>query len=97
MQKFNELGIKPVVNHFIGDKIKSDRVLNRDIIVYDFRIVKSKFQEVDCLHIQIELEGEKRVIFTSSKVLISTLNQIPKESFPFECQIIKSSNHYELK
>lgn len=97
MKKFSELGVSPVISHFVGDKIKIDRTLNKNLVIHDFKIVPSKFQETDCLHIQIELDSEKRVIFTSSKVLIATLKKVPREEFPFECQIVKNSNHYELR
>ena len=43
MKKFSELGIKPPEIGFIGEKIKISKILNREIIVQDFKIDKSKY------------------------------------------------------
>lgn len=38
MKNFSDLGIKPSKKMYIGDKIKINRVLNREIIVNGFTV-----------------------------------------------------------
>jgi hypothetical protein len=36
MHQFKDFGIKPKLQCFVGDKIKMNKVLNREIVVHDF-------------------------------------------------------------
>lgn len=93
MKKFSEFGIKTISDSFTGDKIKIDRVMNRLITVCDYRLEDSKFGEgKKCLFIQIELDGDKRVIFTGSRNLMDMIERVPKPEFPFEATIIKDND-----
>lgn len=98
MKKFSELGIENSTSGFIGDKIKIDRILNREIIVHEFEIKDSKFDNGSgkCLYIQIELDGNKRVLFTGSVVLMDTIQKIADDDFPFTTKIIKDNDHFEF-
>lgn len=87
MRQFSEFGIKPKPAGFIGDKIKFSRVLNREIIVHDYKIEDSKFKGKR-LDLQIELNGTKHILFTGSKTLIDMIQSVPKENFPFKTTII---------
>jgi hypothetical protein len=87
MRQFSDFGIKPKPAGFIGDKIKLSRVLNREVIVHDFRIEESKYKGKR-LDLQIELNGNKHVLFTGSKTLIEMIQNVPKEHFPFRTTII---------
>jgi hypothetical protein len=93
--KFSDLGIKTVTSHFIGDKIKISKVLNREIKVLDYTVKPSNFKG-NCLQIQIELNGTKHVVFTGSTILIDTIEKIPKSAFPFLTTIVEESEHYEF-
>jgi hypothetical protein len=42
------------------------------------------------------MDGEKRVVFTGSTILIDTIKQVPKEKFPFETIIVKENEYYEF-
>lgn len=98
MKKFSDLNI--VVNTpMTGDKIKISKVLNREIILSDYCFSDSKFQKNKsgkCLCLQIVYEGEKRVVFTGSEVLIKQVEQITKNDLPIECTIIQQGEHYEF-
>lgn len=87
MRQFSEFGIKPKPAGFIGDKIKLTRVLNREIIVHDYRIEDSNFKGKR-LDLQIEINGNKHILFTGSKTLIDMIQNVSEEDFPFKTTII---------
>jgi len=99
MKKFSDFGIKPTFNYFVGDKIKITKVLNQEIIIHQFKLKDSKFENSNsekCLNIQIELKGEKYVLFTGSKILAETIQQVPEEDFPFETTITKEGESFQF-
>ena len=98
MKKFSDFGVQPSMPILQGDKIKIERILNREIIVHGFQLKDSKYDRGNgkCLYIQIELDGEKRVVFSGSGVLMDTINKIPKEGFPFTTTIIKDNERYQF-
>lgn len=100
MNAFKDLGINTHVENFAGDKVKISKILNRDIVITNYRIQPSKYpknKSGKCLHLQIEIDGEKKVIFTGSDVLIHTMEQVKKESLPIACQIIQEGESFEFK
>jgi hypothetical protein len=98
MNNFKDFGIKPKVsNHFVGDKISLSRLINVEITVIDFKIEDSKHKPgTQCLTMQIEKSGEKRVVFTGSKGLISQIMQVPKQQFPFTTVIAMHDKYCEF-
>jgi hypothetical protein len=98
MNSFNQFNIKPREKGFEGDKIKIIKIINREIIVHDFKIEQSKiFKEKGtgkCLHLQISVNNEKHIIFTSSCGLIDVIQLIPKTGFPFTTTIIQENERY---
>ena len=102
MNQFNQFGIQPSVKGFEGDKIKIAKLFDREIIVHDFRIEDSKVKEFrekgtgKCLHLQIELNGEKRIVFTSSSSLIEVIQQVPKTGFPFLTKIVRENERFKF-
>jgi len=95
MKQFKDFGIAPPEPGFAGDKIKMNRILNREIIIHKFKIVPSKFESCGVrLDMQIELNGEKHIAWCSSKALIETSKQIPAEAFPFKTTIVVDSERY---
>lgn len=79
-----------------GDKISIDEVLNREIVVNDFRIAKSKYpknKSGDYLTLQIEINELKKVIFTGSDVLISQCKRY-SDKMPFLAEIKKVNRYY---
>lgn len=95
MKKFKELGIKAPDDGLIGEKININKVINKNIIVKKFRISDSKFRG-NRLDLQIELDGENRVMFLGSKTLIKMIEQVQAEDFPFETVIVRENNRLEF-
>lgn len=93
--KYKDLKITTTINHFTGDKISINRVLNKPILIHEYKIEPSKYKD-QCLHLQIEVDGEKRVLFLGAKILIEAIQKIPTEKFPVETTIIKDNNYYEF-
>lgn len=98
IKKFKDLGIQPVSAGFEGEKIRIDRILNREIVIYDFKIVTSKYPDKGemCLHLQIAIDDKKHIVFSGSKVLQSLIEQVDKKDFPFETTIIKDNQRFEF-
>jgi len=100
MNKFGQFGIKRVAKGFEGDKIKMSKILDREIIVHAFRIEESKVKEfkekgsVKCLHLQIEVNHELRIAFTSSIGLLDAIEQIPEDGFPFTTTIVRDNDRF---
>ena len=97
MHNFSDLNIKAEVNNFVGDKIAVDKIINKAIIVHDFKIQPSKhFSGTDMLMLQIEKSNEKRVVFSGSKYLIDQISRVPKDKFPFTATIRHDNDYYEF-
>ena len=80
---------------FRGEKIPINDVLNEQIIVKDYRITPSKYNNGECVSMQIEFRGRDRVIFTGSTALA---NQCRKygDRLPFLTTIIKTNRYYSM-
>ena len=94
-KRFSELGVVIKNDAFSGKKISINYVINVEIIVKGFKISKSKFENSrDCLTLEIELNGEDRIMFTGSSTLKKQIEQIKNEDFPFLTKISKLNNSY---
>ncbi|KMQ70332.1 hypothetical protein [Chryseobacterium koreense] len=97
MFNFKDLGIKPKESAFIGKKIDMEDILNLEVIVIGFEIKDStKKANTKYLTLQIEVDGNKRVVFTGSKNLMDLISQIPKDKFPFKTIIKKNDKRLEF-
>lgn len=99
MKTFKDFGIKTDLQSFTGEKIKISKILNKDIVVLDYKIEDSKYGNGNnkCLFMQIEVDGIKRVLFTGSTVLIDTIQKVPKgDGFPFKTTIVQENERYEF-
>ena len=97
MNNFKDFKITPEISTFTGDKIKIDRVLNRQIQVLAYKVTKSKYEDSgDLLTLQIKNSGQKHVIFTTAKILIQLLEKILKDKFPFNTTIVRENEYYEF-
>ncbi|MDQ1150177.1 MULTISPECIES: hypothetical protein [Sphingobacterium] len=92
MKKFSDFNITVEAENFIGDKIRVTKILNRPIIVHAFKLDPSKFYAGESLALQIEFEGQKRVVFSGSKRLKEQIKQVPKDGFPFHTTIIEEND-----
>ncbi|MBF0232295.1 MAG: hypothetical protein HQK65_04555 [Desulfamplus sp.] len=95
MKKFSDFAKD--INKIDGDKIKIEDILNKDIVVTDGRISKSKYRSENCLTIQFNFlnKQEKHIFFTGSSVLIDQY-QTYKENIPFQCQIRKINKYFSF-
>ena len=102
MKKFSQFDIKPPIStkSFEGDKIKMSKILDREIIVHDYKIEDSKiFKDRGsgkCLHLQISLNDEKHIVFTGACGLINDITQIPQGEFPFSTIIIEENDRFKF-
>lgn len=99
MRQFKDFGITTSIKSFVGDKIKIERVLNREVTIYAWKIEKSKLEKIgaeNCLYLQIGIGDTKYVIFTSGKYLMEAVKQIPENDFPFNTTIIRVVDHFEF-
>jgi Tat protein secretion system quality control protein TatD with DNase activity len=102
MNRFSQFDIKQTSRSFEGDKVKMERILNREIVIHAFKIEETKvktFQERGsgkCLHIQISYNNEMHVLFTSASGLIETIQQVPEDKFPFITIIINENERFKF-
>lgn len=95
MNSFRDLNIQDEATAFTGAKVGIDVILNKEIIIHDYLIKESRYKEKGngkCLYLQIELNGEKRVLFTGSGRLMQTIEKIDKSKLPIKTTIIKEFN-----
>ncbi len=99
MNKFSDFGITPTAKGFEGEKIKVERILNKGIMVHSFKIEPSKVEGKkgsDCLHLQLTVDNEKRVLFSGSFTLIEMIKRVPEDKFPFETTIVKENDRLKF-
>ncbi len=96
IKSFSDLQVKAPTNKgFIGDQISIKKILGKEIIVHEYKICPSKFTG-NRLDLQITYDDEKRVAWTSSVYLISTIEQVTKEMMPFKTKIILEEERYKF-
>lgn len=76
-----------------GKKMTLSDVLNREILVTDYRVSPSKFSPAGCVTIQFQIDGETRIVFTGSTVLASQLENY-KDEIPFFATIKKIERYF---
>lgn len=99
MRKFSDFNVTVKSNPFRGDKVKIDRVLNREITVTAYKIEPSDFKEKgDGLRLVLAftLSGQQHILFTSSLTLKEMIKRVPPEGFPFTTTILKQNERYEF-
>jgi|GEM_PF-271191 len=84
--RFSEFNPRPI--GLEGEKKRVGEILNCEILVRDFRIIKGKYNTDSCVQIQFEMEtGDKKfVVFTGSSVLQQQL-ETSRERIPFRATI----------
>lgn len=94
MKRFSDFAEEP--NAMVGDKIRIDGVLGKEIKVIRHRIGDSKQRAgTKVLTLQFELDGEERILFTGSKILIEQMERYGEE-VPFLATIEKVNKFYTL-
>lgn len=88
IKSFKQLGID--LDQLAGKKIEINKVLNKEVMITDHRIDPSKYPNEGNglrLTLQIFLDEELRIIFTSSVVLQNQIAKVLKTDFPFKATI----------
>lgn len=99
MRAFKDLNIKTETEGFTGDKIKMQRVLDKDIVVLKYRIVTSQYPDKGngkCLHLQIKMNETIYVVFTGSIGLMDAIIQVKDEDLPFTTKITKPNERFQF-
>lgn len=83
-----------------GAKIKISDILNREILITGYSIKQSKYSKdggagKEYLSLELELCGEKYVMFTGSDVLINQMRKYG-EKIPFVSTILQNDRYYTL-
>ena len=78
-----------------GEKKEINQVLNKEILVTDFRVARSKYYERSYLTIQFKNGGNAYVLFTGSEVLANQVERY-KDKIPFYTTIIKRGKYFKL-
>lgn len=79
-----------------GSKVRIDDIINREILVTDYKITDSRFEKKNCekcLTLQFEVDNIKHVIFTGSNVLIDQIEKYRHE-IPFLTTLKKIDRYY---
>ena len=93
MERFSDFAEK---RHFDGDKISLEEILNQEITIFRFRVQSSKKREdSQYATIQIEVHGEKRIVFTGSSVIIEQLEKY-RDRMPFLTTIKRINKFFTL-
>lgn len=94
MKKFNEFGVKPPERSFTGDSISMNKILNRVVVVEEFKFEDSKFNQGKRLTLQLKIGDKKHILWTGSQVLMDMIKKVPADSFPFETTIIEEEERF---
>lgn len=79
-----------------GIKMRLDQILNREILVTDFRIIKSKHHPGEnCLQIQYLMDDQVCVSFTGSAVLMDQITSVG-DNIPFNTTVVKIDRYYSF-
>lgn len=94
MKRFSDFAKEDIV--LDGEKIRIEDVLNKEIVVLNYRICNSQYKKNKSgkyLSLQIELDDNKYILFTGSDVLMRQADQY-KNEMPFMAKITKIDRYY---
>ena len=91
MRRFSDFATED--NIMSGDKVKIGDITGKEVEIIGYTVGNSKFEGKKLLTLQIKLDGENRVVFTSSSVLIDQSQKYEKE-MPFLATIEKVNNRF---
>ena len=102
MKAFCDLNIN-IDRRFAGDRIRIEKIEGDEIIIHDFEIRESKIskendptwkgERKDCLYLQLEINGQKRVLWGSYRFLIDQIKQIFRDDLPFKTKIVNEHGY----
>lgn len=92
MNRFSDFSTEQL----IGEKISIDKILNKEIKVLAFRLKNSKIEKDGFyIQMQIEVDDERKVLFTNSSVLKDQLEKY-KDNLPFITTIIQPKKYFSF-
>lgn len=94
MKRFSDFATE--TSAMTGDKIKIEDVLDKEIEVIGYKVSDSKYAKVKdgkVLTLQFKLNGENRILFTGSNVLMEQVEKYGNE-MPFVATITKVNKFY---
>lgn len=80
---------------FTGDKLKLDTILGKEIVVKNFKVADSRFNDNKVLTLQFELDGIDYITFTGSGVLLDQVEKY-KDMMPFIAKVEKINKFYSF-
>lgn len=93
MFEFKDFNITSNEKGYKGDKIKTERLIGRQITVHEYKIEDSiKLPGTKYLCMQISIGEIKHVVFTSGKALMEDIQKVPEDKFPFQTTIVKDND-----
>ena len=99
LKSFKSLNVPMPSIGFEGTKIDIQELIDRDIILHDFKIEDSKFPKPGkekCLHLQVAIGEIKYVSFTPTLRLIRQATSIEKGQLPITTKIIRAGKSLEF-
>jgi hypothetical protein len=93
-KRFKEFAREPMPLE--GTKVKLDDIVNREILVLDYRVKSSHYKKANCefcLTLQFKLDDKTSVMFTGSNVLRDQMERY-KIEMPFITTIKKIDRYY---
>jgi hypothetical protein len=78
-----------------GDKKKIAEIQNKEILVLNFRIQKSKIKDGNYAIIQFVLDNKKYVIFTTARRVMKKLER-HKDKMPYLATVIQKYKYYTM-
>lgn len=78
-----------------GEKKKIHDILDKEILITNFQIKKSKIKEGSYATIQFKNDGVKYVIFTASGPVMEALEKY-KDRIPFRTTIIQEYKYFRM-
>lgn len=99
LKSFKSLNVPLPSIGFEGTKIDMQDLIDRDIILHDFKIEDSKFPKPGkekCLHLQVAIGEIKYVSFTPTIRLIRQAENMNKKSLPVTTKIIRAGKSLEF-
>lgn len=102
MKAFSDLDVK-LTRRFEGDRIRIEKLEGDEVIVKDYEIRASKLKKEndpnwkdgqnECLYLQLEVNGQNRVLWGNYKFLIDQIRQVNKEDLPFKAKVINDHGY----
>lgn len=102
MKAFSDLDVK-LTRRFEGDRIRIEKLEGDEVIVKDYEIRASKLKKEndpnwkdgknECLYLQLEVNGQKRVLWGNYKFLIDQIRQVNKDDLPFKTKVINDHGY----